>query len=220
MPSTKGPDHPYGMDYEGYELFDKAQKEKGRAKKEYSDDEEFQFEEKPKAKVVKSEAVAIAKAVEVVEVKDSSEDEGCDKKPSAKDIEVIEVKDSTEEEVGGVTEEVAAATTEEAIADVVIKCRFCERNPCLVDVVYAEMMYIAEGMEDDVDDNKEIRYALYRFVSRKLFGRLGPGNRKGIPHCIMMEIHDAYPNSRGTKYVGFKQSGNDGDKDADTSDSD
>jgi hypothetical protein len=67
------------------------------------------------------------------------------------------------------------------------------------------MMFIAEGMEEELE-NKAIRYELYRFVAKKLWGPLGKGFRKKIPHCIMAEIHDAYPAKEGTSYVGFKRS--------------
>jgi hypothetical protein len=45
---------------------------------------------------------------------------------------------------------------------------------------------------------------MYTFVAKKLWGRLGRNVRKQIPHCILSEIHDAYPAGRGTAYVGFK----------------
>jgi hypothetical protein len=78
--------------------------------------------------------------------------------------------------------------------------------------VYDKMMYIAEGMEDDAE-NKEIRYAMYSFVAKKLWRTLRKGFRKRIPHCIMSEIHDEYPTKKGTSYVGFKSSKDAGDGD-------
>jgi hypothetical protein len=70
------------------------------------------------------------------------------------------------------------------------ECEFCGCAPCLLSVVYDKMMFIAEGMEDELE-NKEICYELYRFVAKKLWGPLGKGFCKRIPHCIMSEIHDA-----------------------------
>jgi hypothetical protein len=205
----KGPNHPYGMDYEGYELFEKEQKAKARSKKEYSDEEEFEFEDaKPKSEQGNGIVAGKSDEVEVIEVNDSGEE------PEV--VEVIEVKDSSEEEVSVA---VAGKPNKEEVKDVVVKCRWCEHNPCFLDVIYADMMAIGEGMEDDVEDNKEIRFALYKFAARKLYGRLGRGNRKGIPHCIMMEIHDAYPNRHGVKYVGFKQYADDADNEEDTDES-
>jgi hypothetical protein len=95
--------------------------------------------------------------------------------------------------------------------DVGKECKFCGAFPCLVNAVYGEMMFVAAGMEDEAE-NKEIRYALYTFVTKKLWGKLGRGFCKCIPHCIVAEIHDAYPAKNGTTYVGFKDNnGGDGD---------
>jgi hypothetical protein len=37
--------------------------------------------------------------------------------------------------------------------------------------------------------NKEKRYEMYAFAAKRLFGRLGRGVRKMIPHCVTSEIH-------------------------------
>jgi hypothetical protein len=94
-------------------------------------------------------------------------------------------------------------------ADVAKICKFCGKSPCLLDKVYTEMMYVGEGMADFMADNKEIRHAMYCLVAKKLFGRLGYGVRKQIPHCIIAEIHDAYPAKKKSDYVGFKEIGED-----------
>lgn len=107
---------------------------------------------------------------------------------------------------------------EEEIKDVVKVCNFCGLSPCVLNKVYDEMMYVAEGYEDSGLDNKYIRYELYCFVTKKLWGPLGRGNRKVIPHCIMAEIHDAFPATKVTDYVGFKEAGEDSvSKEDDTS---
>jgi hypothetical protein len=54
------------------------------------------------------------------------------------------------------------------------ECEFCGCAPCLLRVIYEEMMFIAEGMEEELE-NKAIRYELYRFVAKKLWGPLGKG---------------------------------------------
>jgi hypothetical protein len=54
---------------------------------------------------------------------------------------------------------------------------------------------------------------LYSFVAKKLWGKLGQGFCKHIPHCIVAEIHDAYPAKKGTTYVGYKDD-NGGDDNA------
>jgi hypothetical protein len=106
---------------------------------------------------------------------------------------------------------------ENKVTDVVKECEYCKSIPCLLPYVYDEMMYLAEGMEDEAE-NKEIRHAMYYFVSKKLWGRLGCGFYKRIPHCIMLEIHDAYPAKKGTAYIGFKSTNDEGGKVGDTSD--
>ena len=53
-------------------------------------------------------------------------------------------------------------------------------------------------------DNKAIRYALYREVSNRMWGRLGKGVRKQLPKCVVGEIHDAFPTKKNETYVGFK----------------
>jgi hypothetical protein len=96
-----------------------------------------------------------------------------------------------------------------SLADVAKVCKFCGKSPCLLDKVYTEMMYVGEGMADFMADNKEIRPALYCLVAKKLFGRLGYGVRKQIPHCIIAEIHDAFPAKKTSDYIGFKDSSED-----------
>jgi hypothetical protein len=55
-------------------------------------------------------------------------------------------------------------------------CKYCKCFPCVVNSgLYEEIMVVAEGMEDEAANNKEIRHALYTLVAKKLFGRLGPG---------------------------------------------
>jgi SRSO17 transposase len=61
------------------------------------------------------------------------------------------------------------------------------------------------GMEDEAEDNKEIRHALYSLVAKKLFGRLGKSVMKQIPHCIVAEIHNVYPAKNKDADVGFEE---------------
>lgn len=106
-----------------------------------------------------------------------------------------------------VEKKMAAAKEEaEEIKDVVKVCKFCECTPCLLDKVYDEMMFVAEGYEDSGFTNKEMRFEMYSFVAKKLWGRLGRGVRKALPHCILSEIHDTFPEKKSSEYVGFKES--------------
>jgi hypothetical protein len=80
--------------------------------------------------------------------------------------------------------------TEDGVKDMFVKeCKFCKSTSCLLPDVYDETIFLAEGMEENEVPNKEIRYAIYCFVAKKLWGRLGRNVRQHIPHCIMSEIH-------------------------------
>jgi hypothetical protein len=55
--------------------------------------------------------------------------------------------------------------------------------------------------------NNEIRYAMYREMSRRLFGSLRRNNRREFPMCVTGEIKDAYPKKKDEAYVGFQPFG-------------
>jgi hypothetical protein len=82
-------------------------------------------------------------------------------------------------------------------------CKYCNHNPCCLDKHYDELMEIGESMEEE-SNNREIRHALYREMANRLWGRIGRGNRRELPKCVIAEIHDAYPKNKGEVYVGFK----------------
>ena len=83
-------------------------------------------------------------------------------------------------------------------------CKYCLRMPCVASSEYESMMEIGVTMEADEKPNNEIRFALYSYMSRVYFGQLGKGVRRQLPVCVVGEIHDAYPATKGTNYVGFK----------------
>ena len=82
-------------------------------------------------------------------------------------------------------------------------CFHCGRKPCIASTEYEAMAEIGESMEADKKSNNEIRFALYAHMARAFFGPLGRV-RKQLPVCVVGDIHDAYPNSPGVDYVGFK----------------
>jgi hypothetical protein len=82
-------------------------------------------------------------------------------------------------------------------------CKLCEKAPCVVDDFYDDLMSLGADMEDHCS-HKQIRHVLYRFAAKKLWGRLGAGNRRELPRCVLSEIRDAYPATKGTEYVGFQ----------------
>ena len=83
-------------------------------------------------------------------------------------------------------------------------CKYCLRMPCVASSEYESMMEIGVTMEADHKPNNEIRFSLYAYMSRVYFGHLGQGVRRQLPVCVVGEIHDAYPASNTTDYVGFK----------------
>ena len=56
-------------------------------------------------------------------------------------------------------------------------------------------------IEHDLHINKEIRYHMYRWVSRELHRFLGKGVRKELPMCVVGMVQEMYPSSDG--YTGF-----------------
>jgi hypothetical protein len=90
--------------------------------------------------------------------------------------------------------------------DITKECMHCSMVPCIMKSgLYEELMFVGEGMEENGATNKEIRFELYCLSAKRLYGKLGSGNRKKLPSCLMSEIHDAYPAERGTQYVGFME---------------
>jgi hypothetical protein len=84
------------------------------------------------------------------------------------------------------------------------QCKYCDRAPCIMDEHYDDLMTMGSKMEDEDFDNKQIRFAMYRDISYKMWGPLGKGVRKQLPKCVVAEVHDAYPTKRGEQYVGFR----------------
>jgi hypothetical protein len=74
-----------------------------------------------------------------------------------------------------------------------------------MDTNYDTMVALGTELEGHKIPNKSIRYALYREMAAKYFGRLGKGVRMKLTTCIAGEILDAYPKGRGGEYVGFKE---------------
>jgi hypothetical protein len=93
------------------------------------------------------------------------------------------------------------------ISDIVKDCDFCNSIPCVLkrNNLFNELVALAEEYEDSGLTNKQIRFEMYSTVSKKLFGRLGHGVRKKIPHCVEAEIHDMFPEKKVIDYIGFKE---------------
>ena len=69
------------------------------------------------------------------------------------------------------------------------------------------MVEIREAAEaNGITERKEIRYEIYAGLKRLVHGKLGAGNRKQIPYCIIAEISDIYHAPDG-RYIGHVDSG-------------
>jgi hypothetical protein len=84
-------------------------------------------------------------------------------------------------------------------------CGECGCSPCIFRQEYESLMDLCEVNEKMGKNNKEMRFILYKHMSRVLFGYLGRGNRKPLPACVVREIHDHYPKPDNEKYVGFQE---------------
>jgi hypothetical protein len=69
---------------------------------------------------------------------------------------------------------------------------------------YSNITEIGETDEVMGKTNKEIRFALYSYMSKVLHGYLGKGNRRKLPDCVTREVHDSYPKKNGETYTGFR----------------
>lgn len=92
------------------------------------------------------------------------------------------------------------------------KCKFCGMDPCFIDTNYTHLfLEVGAELEELGLKNNEIRHGMYREAFRLWKGHVGAGVRYELPHCVTVNIHDAYPASNG-KYVGFKKGSKGGDE--------
>jgi hypothetical protein len=88
---------------------------------------------------------------------------------------------------------------------VATNCPFCGWDPCFMQTHYENLLVLGTELEDSQHyANHEIRFHLYREMVHLYYGSLGSGNRRQLPHCVVSEIHDAYPKCADTEYVGFQ----------------
>jgi hypothetical protein len=84
-------------------------------------------------------------------------------------------------------------------------CMECGYTPCIVLQEYNNITEIGETHEEMGKSNNEIRFALYGYMSKALYGYLGKGNRRKLPGCVIREVHDSYPEKDGETYTGFRE---------------
>ena len=94
-------------------------------------------------------------------------------------------------------------------------CDHCCTAPCewenhkdsmILDVEIWLDIYRTNGLTSKPKPN-EIRKECYRLFSFIINGRLGRGNRRKLPDCIVHKIRETYPNEEGNDegYMGFKE---------------
>ncbi len=74
-------------------------------------------------------------------------------------------------------------------------------TPAILDLAMAH--YNDFMVYDQVRDNKAYRHQAYRQFVLQRFGKLGQGNRKVVPSCVLLAIRNRFPDPEGT-YTGFK----------------
>jgi hypothetical protein len=87
-------------------------------------------------------------------------------------------------------------------------CSDCGYSPCVFIQEYENITAICDEHDESGYANNQMRFKLYRYMTKVLFGYLGKGQRRQLPSCVIREIHDHFPKSSdGKEYVGFHESG-------------
>jgi hypothetical protein len=85
-------------------------------------------------------------------------------------------------------------------------CSDCGYSPCVFLQEYETITAICDEHDESECTNNQMRFKLYRYMTRILFGYLGKGERRKLPPCVIREIHDHFPKSHDEEYVGFLES--------------
>ena len=91
----------------------------------------------------------------------------------------------------------------EAMRDV--PCHWCRHIPCIFKTHYETLLEKKESMEAAGKASDEIRFVLYRYMTRIIHGRLGKGVRRQLPKCTEGGIKDFFPGTND--FVGYKTTG-------------
>ena len=89
-------------------------------------------------------------------------------------------------------------------------CVYCNSSPCVLDQGLYDLFSEGGMLQDDGQDDikyikRQIRYDMYRKASQFIYGPLGKGNRKQLPHCVVSEIHDFAPEDDKENFVGLQE---------------
>ena len=87
-------------------------------------------------------------------------------------------------------------------------CVYCNSSPCILDQGLYDLLSEGGLLHDDGQDDmkyiqKQIRYDMYRKASQFIYGPLGKGNRKQLPHCVVSVIHNFAPEDAKENAVGL-----------------
>ncbi|XP_067659428.1 P2X purinoceptor 7-like [Haliotis asinina] len=75
-------------------------------------------------------------------------------------------------------------------------------SPAVLDIAMAH--YNDIFVHDQERNNAAYRHQAYRQFTLQRFGRLGQGNRRVVPSCVVLAIHRRYPDPTGI-YTGYKE---------------
>jgi hypothetical protein len=84
-------------------------------------------------------------------------------------------------------------------------CGFCLITPCLF-LQWQKDIERSEAHMDPEETNRLKRFNFYRRMRRELYGHLGKGVCKPLPHCFVQEARELYPNNKAEDvYTGLKR---------------
>ena len=88
-------------------------------------------------------------------------------------------------------------------------CEFCNEDPCVMVVHQDDFQGLVtlHGC-NDLLDNCQRRFKLYREMTRLVNGYLGKTVRKELPKCVTDPIREHFPNDSQVPYVGFREANN------------
>lgn len=91
-----------------------------------------------------------------------------------------------------------------------VVCEECNSSPCKWRSVGEELLpciyeFIEEQGGQGSVKNESIRFYYYREITSRLYGYLGPKNRRRLPKCCVMGVRALFPATDDAGYVGFKE---------------
>ena len=85
-------------------------------------------------------------------------------------------------------------------------CSFCVFSPCFVESHGERHMERARRCKlRRGNENKNVRFFLYRIIARESFGVLGNDNRVRLPRCMERCVKGVCPNEEGSIFIGCQE---------------